>query len=150
MQFFIPTRAVEVRDGYSLDEVFQNLLEGVPASGLFKSSKGFEKFPDARLFTKGHPMLSLLDENIPLMHFEGYYFCAVELDREEHRVLVSIQNLNFRKSDAELEQWLPLFSVLAPETVQITPWFEAMALPKRLLSHPITFAKTRGIASLLL
>lgn len=149
MKYLSPAKAITPLEGEPLEQLYEELLTRVAELRGFKSYKTRDEFPHAAAFSKGSPLVDLVDDWIPILRYEGYYFILLEKDYERNRVILSVQNLTYRKRVDELESYLPMLQAIEARAT-VSEWFEASTLPKELLSHPLTFMKSRGLAGWLL
>lgn len=144
MKYLSPAKTITPAESDSLEEIYGRLLSRVGELRGFKPYATSDKFPHAVAFSKGSPLIDFVDDWIPIWRYESYYFILLEKDPEHNRIILTLQNLSYRKTDEDLDTYLALFRGLS--NVEISEWFEAATLPRELLSHPLTFMKSRGLA----
>lgn len=144
-KYFTPVRTITTADGSSVDAIYDAIVANVTSTKLFRPFRDNPKFPNAKIFSKGHAIMSFIDDSLPVFRYEGYYFCVVEKDVEENKVYVSLHNFSFLKTEEFLEKFDFLFEPTVGQQVRVSPWSEARDLPKRLLSNGFTFIKARGL-----
>lgn len=149
MKYLSPAKVITPLEGESLEQLYEDLLSQVAELRGFKPYKINDKFPHATAFSKGSPLVDLVDDWIPILRYESYFFVLLEKDPEHNRVILSVQNLTYRKRADELESYLPKLEIIH-DRAAVSEWFEAATLPKELLSHPLTFMNSRGLAGWLL
>lgn len=145
MKYLSPAKAITPAEGESLEQLYEELLSQVNSLPSFKPYRLSDDFPHAAAFSKGSPLIDLVDDWIPILRYESYFFILLEQDYERNTVILSVQNLTYRKRADELESYLPNLQAIEGKAT-VTEWFEAATLPKDLISHPLTFMSSRGLA----
>lgn len=145
MKYLSPAKEISPLDGEPLEQLYEDLLSQVGALRGFKPYNLNDKFPHAAAFSKGSPLIDLVDDWIPILRYESYFFILLDMDHEGNRVILSVQNLTYRKRADELESYLPKLETIE-DRATVSDWFEAATLPKELISHPLTFMSSRGLA----
>lgn len=145
MKYLSPAKAITSLEGESLEQLYEELLSWAATLPSFKPYRISDEFPHAAAFSKGSPLIDLVDDWIPILRYESYFFILLEMDHERNRVILSVQNLTYRKRADELESYLPNLQAIEGKAT-VSEWFEASTLPKDLISHPLTFMKSRGLA----
>lgn len=107
MKYLSPAKTITPLEGDPLEKLYEELLSRVGELRSFKPYKTSDEFPHADAFSKGSPLVDLMDDWIPILRYERYFFVLLEKDYERNRVILSVQNLTYRKRTVELESYLP-------------------------------------------
>jgi hypothetical protein len=150
MKYLSPAKTITPLEETSLEATYSLLIERVNQFSGFKSHSISDQYAEVQVFSKGSPLIDFVEDWIPIFRYESYFFLLLEKDTKENRIILTLQDFTYRKTSEDLEEYLQLFAGLPADKFIVSDWFEAATLPRKNLSHPITFMKSRGLAGWLL